>query len=308
MLQHSSARRLAPRPSRQRTKPVSKPFSRFKECSSDGYIGTTIGGHYHLTKILGKGGLGTVYLAADVRDGSEVAVKIINITPCKLTHEDIVERAEILAKVRHKNVVEIKESGIHDGEAYIVMERMKGTDLYDLLKDEAHLSWETTKDIAAQVCAGLHALHEKGIIHRDIKPSNIFLTEDGTAKIFDFDISRFIFLEQEDDEVKMTGYFYGTCHYASPEQATGKSDYDHRADIYSFGLVMYKMLSGLLPFTGEDPMAIMKMRLTTPPTPLTEMWDDVSQAVNDVVMRALEMNPDKRFQSMEEMRQAILAA
>jgi serine/threonine-protein kinase len=255
--------------------PAKTQLSHHHHTSTDRFIGRIIDRRYSIEGKLGSGALGTVYLATDLRTQRKVALKIYKHLPFEKRDgpELIVGEAEIIAKIDHE------------------------------LSHKGTLSWDETKRIAAQVCCGLDALHARGIIHRDIKPENIFIT-DGKVKIIDFDLSKFkclIIIEPE------SGHICGTAAYMSPEQASGMQNIDHRTDIYALGVTMYVMLSGRLPFAAEGSLGLIMAHKDQIPRPLGEWFNDFPHDAEDIIMRALEKKPERRYKSTEELRALVLA-
>ena len=266
--------------------------------------GKIIQKRYQLEGVIGRGGIGEVYLAMDMKKNSEVAVKICRNAPQKKCCEKRVKReTRELQKINHINHVKLKNSGIVDGDPFLVMEYMKGMDLKKYLDIYKILPWESTKLIMIQLCDAVQALHEKGIIHQDIKPENIFISDQGLVKLFDFDVSEFIFLER----LWGKGKFYGTPMYLAPETCKEKMP-DHRIDIWASGVVMYQMLCGDTPFNANNFYALIYRIVMDEPLWPGEVDPKASipKEAENIVMHALEKNPDKRFQSMKEMKNAIL--
>jgi serine/threonine protein kinase len=282
------------------------PFAKFHEGSSELHANAIVAGRYQLGRVLGEGAIGKVYQATDLLERREVAVKI---SKDRLPSKIIVQEAEALLRIRHPNIVKVTDAGLLEDKAYVVMELLHGQNLDDFLFKSGPLSWEQTKDIAVQLCSGLQMLHDNGIIHRDIKPSNVFLTEEGIVKVLDYDISEFKLLEEEDDYRRTQGIFWGNPAYASPEQAAGGCEFDRRVDIYAVGTLMYKMLGSVLPFSADNAVSLLMVRLTKDPFPLGERLVDnsVPQEAISIIMRSLAKKADDRFSTMDEMRQAILS-
>ena len=270
--------------------------------------GMIVDRRYWLKKIIGRGGFGTVYLAIDAMKKEKVALKIRDNRTSMLSFSEkrITSEINALSQVNHRNIVSMKGAGVCNGESYVVMEYLKGLDLEEYIQQEKMVPYPETAHIVAQICSGLGALHDKGIIHRDIKPHNVFLLQDGTVKIFDFDLSRFTGFEQSEPFELMSGTILGTISYLAPEIIKGSRP-DHRADIYAVGVIMYKMLCGELPIVGEMPLHTITSILMKVPEPPSAKNPLVSDKTDRIVMRALEKDPDKRFASIMEMRDALFA-
>ncbi|MCI0503321.1 serine/threonine protein kinase [Candidatus Micrarchaeota archaeon] len=271
----------------------------------DDRSGMLVNGQYRLEKIVGRGGMGTVYLATDTKRNEAVAVKIRDgntirsVSPKRITSE-----IQALSQVRHRNVVSMKDAGTCGADSFIVMEYLEGMDLDRYIAQEGTVPYADAIPILAQICSGLGALHDKGIIHRDVKPHNVFLLRDGTVKIFDFDLSRFSGQEQAELHESRHGYIIGTPHYLPPEAFKGIRP-DHRADIYAVGVIMYRMLCGALPIDCDEVAQIMGKILFENPAPPSARNPSLPQRADEIAMRALEKEPERRFQSMDEMRREL---
>jgi eukaryotic-like serine/threonine-protein kinase len=307
-------------------------------CQSNSLLGCLIGDHerYRLESLLGKGGMGDVYKAIDIRLGKEVAIKLLraSLTNTSTTAElDFKRRFErecaICAALKSENIVQVSDYGItNEGLPFYVMEYLEGQTLAQVLKQESKLSVERTKLIMAQVFAGLSSAH-KGvifktpgvsneerikIIHRDLKPANIFLVPTvlgERAKLIDFGVAKIKSLHTENPN--LTNCFLGTHHYSAPEQFDGQQHIDERSDIYCLGIILYEMLTGADPFglksqeqrvTGES---WIKAHLLAEVQPLRSQHgcENLSVELEHIVMRCLEKRPDQRFQSVEALAQAL---
>ncbi len=262
-----------------------------------------INDRYELAGVIGRGGMGTVYLAKDLTDNSEVVVKIREKSARKTSRKRITSEIEALKEVNHKNLVTLKDSGIVGEKAYVVMELMVGLDLRMYLERVGTAPWASARHILSESCEGLGAMHSKGIVHKDVKPENIFLTVDGTIKVFDFDLS---FFTRFGDK-HAPGMIYGTPALLPPEQIRGMPT-DLRGDIYSLGVVMYTTLCGQYPFTGERTIQILyQIRNHEPPPPSWVAPEaGIPKGADEIVAKAMAKDPDMRFNSMQEMRDAIL--
>lgn len=262
---------------------------------------------YRLDRLLGRGGVGAVYAATDVELGRPVAIKLL--LPDFPTDEQALERfrreARAAARLNHPNVADIYHyETLSGGEAYLVMELVKGLTLRQYLRLRAPLPFADAIKIARQVANGVEAAHRGGIIHRDLKPSNIILT--GThigrlhAKIVDFGIAK---LKEQmvagEGSLTATGSFIGTPHYMSPEQCVGY-DLDERSDIYSLGVILYEMVAGRAPFDGPTAIAIALKHIKEPPPPLKRFRSDVPEPLIHLVMESLHVNPSARPQTAAE--------
>ncbi|MCS6885780.1 MAG: protein kinase [Acidobacteriota bacterium] len=258
-------------------------------------------GHYKLHKFLDSGGMGEVYLATDEILKRQVAIKILK--PNDRTKARFLTEARAVASLNHPNIVIIYEVGYTDKNCpFIVMEYIEGTSLEELLL-AGHLPLEKTLDLAIQAAEGLAAAHVQKIVHRDIKPSNLMISKDGRLKILDFGLSKLLqdIPADASTQIKHTseGTILGTIAYLSPEQALGQN-VDHRSDIFSFGIVLYKMLTGKHPFPGSNSVET-TMKIVTQSA---EKWPKDSAIpieLKKLVMKCLMKSPDDRYQSMKEV-------
>ena len=265
--------------------------------AKDSIKGTTFAGRYQLIEELGRGGMGVVYKAEDTKLKRTVALKFL---PPELTHiPDVKDRfmreAQAAAALDHPNICTVYEFDEAEEKTFISMAYVEGQSLRKKL-ESGPLELDEALRIAIQVAEGLQIAHKKGIVHRDIKSANIMVTEDNQAKIMDFGLARMTggtLLTQE-------GTAMGTIAYMSPEQAQGE-EVDHRTDIWSFGVVLYEMFGGQLPFMGEQDQAVVYSILNKKPKPITELRSEVPVSIEQVVDKALEKNPDKRYQQIDEL-------
>jgi eukaryotic-like serine/threonine-protein kinase len=266
-------------------------------------LGDILDVRLRLGKVLGAGGMGTVYQAEDLASGQPVAVKVLH--PFLAAGGGLTRfrrEAEAAANLQHENIVTVREFGVaSDGTAFIVMELLEGEDLRQLMR-RGQLSVRATAGIVADATRGLAAAHRAGIVHRDLKPENIFVRgRDGTsarpAKILDFGIAKIRSTER--DSTTATGVALGTPHYMAPEQARGERNIDHRVDLYALGVILYEALSGRKPHRGSSYNAILFNILHTAPEPLRRMRPDLPGSLCDVVERAMAYTPSDRFSSAE---------
>ncbi|MFZ5632913.1 MAG: Stk1 family PASTA domain-containing Ser/Thr kinase [Bacillota bacterium] len=261
-------------------------------------IGKMLGNRYEVLEQLGGGGMAIVYKGRDVILNRLVTIKLMR--PEYTSDEDFVRRfrreARSVASLSHPNIVSIYDVGREDDMQYLVMEYVDGKDLRSIIKREGPLDPARAVAIARQICDALEHAHENNIVHRDIKPHNILITRNGRAKLTDFGIAR----EASAATVTTTDTIVGSVHYLSPEQARGEVA-DPKSDIYSLGVVLYEMLAGSVPFTGDSPIAIALKHIQSDPEPPTRRKPDIPVELERVVMRALHKDPDKRFGSAREM-------
>ena len=259
-------------------------------------IGQTVS-HYKILEKLGGGGMGVVYKAHDAELDRDVALKFLPhyLTSDPTEKERFYNEARAAAALMHQNIAVVYEIGEHDGQLFIAMEYVEGKTLKEVVHGEP-LSLHQVLDIAVQVCDGLAAAHEKGIVHRDIKSENIILTPKGQAKVMDFGLAKV----KGATKLTKTGSTLGTAAYMSPEQAQGE-EVDQRSDIFSFGVVFYEMLTGRLPFRGEHPTALAYSIVNEEPQPVGRFNGKVTPEIEHIVSKALAKDKDERYQHADEV-------
>jgi serine/threonine-protein kinase len=284
----------------------------------DPLIQTVVAGRYRIIKPLGEGGMGVVYLAEHVAIQKAIALKVLR---AQYAHKgDIVTRfqqeAISASRIKHPNVLDVFDFGqIENGCFYLAMEYLEGNDLADELERRRIVEPGRGIRIGLQVCRALSAAHAKGVVHRDLKPENVFLQRTGDGeeivKIVDFGIAHLRSKEDAEAETKQrrltrTGMIFGTPEYMSPEQAGGKKA-DERADVYAVGIIMYEMFTGAVPFTGDSFLGVLSKHLSDPAPAMSTVFPElqITPELQSVIMRALEKEPGKRYQSMLEFAQAI---
>ncbi|HVE70477.1 MAG TPA: serine/threonine-protein kinase [Thermoanaerobaculia bacterium] len=262
---------------------------------------------FEIVRVLGKGGMGTVYLARDEKLARYVAVKVLNAS--EMAYDDrrarFFREARSAASIRHPNIATIHEVGeTAEGLPFIVMEYCEGETLSQRIRRRTIESAEFLT-IARQVAAGLAAAHEKGIIHRDIKSANIILEPSGVVKILDFGLAKAIPRALTDPGVEKsfdstTGHFFGTLHYIAPEQARG-ANADVRSDIFSAGVVFYQMAAGHLPFNAEAPLMVLDKIRDGEPEPFVPLDPSFPPTATRIISRLLQKDPDDRYQTAREL-------
>jgi serine/threonine-protein kinase len=264
----------------------------------DTLINTLFDGRYRVIRRLGSGGMANVYLAEDEELGRRVAIKVLDEKHAN--DEQFVERfrreAKNAASLSHPNIVSIYDRGEAEGTYYIAMEYIEGRSLKELIVARGPLPIDRAVAYARQILGAVRFAHRKGIVHRDIKPHNVLVDTDGRLKVTDFGIAR----AGAASQMTEAGSIIGTAQYLSPEQARG-APVDQRSDLYSVGIVLYEMLTGSVPFSGDTPVEIAMKHISAVPRPPSEARPEVPEDLDLVVLRALAKDPRDRFQSAEEM-------
>jgi len=262
-----------------------------------------IGGKYRLINELGRGGMGVVYKAEDVKLKRSVALKFLprDLTRDPEARERFIHEAQAASQLDHTNICTVHEIDDDDGQMYIAMACYQGESLKEKLK-RGPLSLADAVDIALQTAGGLTKAHEQGIVHRDVKPANILITEDGSVKIVDFGLAKL----SDQTRITRSGTTMGTVAYMSPEQAKGVV-VDQRADVWSLGAVLYEMLTGELPFQGNKETAVVYSILNEDPKPLHSVIPHVPYELEEIIKKALKKEPSDRFLSAKEMAAALHA-
>jgi|GEM_PF-1945906 len=273
--------------------------------------GILLDGRYRLGGIIGEGGMGVVYEGHHEKLGSRVAVKFLR-TDIKYSQEMLQRfenEAKVAASLGHKNIVSIFDMGSYESIPYFVMEFLEGEPLDEIINAKGILLETEAVDIAIQILQALNAVHSKGIIHRDLKPENIVIVPQPgggeIVKILDFGICRLQSDAGSAMRVTRTGAVFGTPYYMSPEQAEGRKDIDSRADLYSVGAILYKMLTGRTPFIGENYNAVIVDIINKDPDSLRRWNKEISIDLEAVIMKALSRNRDKRFLDASEFIEAL---
>jgi eukaryotic-like serine/threonine-protein kinase len=261
-------------------------------------IGKRVSGRYKLLEVIGDGGMAIVYRAKDLILDREVAVKVLRSEFNK--DEDFIRRfkreAESATSLDHPNIVSIYDVGEDEDIYFIVMEYVQGKTLKQYIKEHGKLSVEESLHIMKQVVSGIAVAHDYGIIHRDIKPHNILITENGTAKLTDFGIA----LAITSATITHTNSILGSVHYFSPEQARGGIA-NAKSDIYSFGAVLYEMVTGRVPFVGESPVSVALKHLQENVIEPRRLNPEIPQSVENIILRALAKNPMQRYDSAQDL-------
>ena len=285
------------------------------EASSDPLVGHTLDDKYRLEERLGIGGMGTVYQARHLLIDRAVAVKVLNSRFVEDEAAQVRFRREARAagRLQHANAVAVTDFGqTTDGYVYIVMELLKGRTLRDVLAKEAPLDPARAVALMLQISAAVAAAHEAGIIHRDLKPANIFIVQNSdvpaVVKVLDFGIAKLAADSLEDDEepkaLTLVGAMIGTPRYMSPEQCDG-AELTPAADVYSLGVILYEMLTGVVPFSGSTPLAIAMKHANELPRRPSEYAGGIPLALEELVLHALEKDPGDRPANAAEFRREL---
>ena len=263
----------------------------------DKYVGKKLDGRYEIRELIGIGGMANVYRCYDTIDDREVAIKILKDE--FLNNEEFIRRfkneSKAIAVLSHPNIVKVYDVSFGDMIQYIVMEYIDGITLKEYINQQQILTWKETVHLVTQILKALSHAHSKGVVHRDIKPQNMMLLSDGTIKVTDFGIARF-----SNSTRTMTEQAIGSVHYIAPEQAKGDIT-DGKTDIYSIGIMMYEMLTGTLPFDGENAVSVALMHLqVTPDTPRT-INPSIPEGIEEITLKAMQKQPGDRYQSAQDM-------
>jgi serine/threonine protein kinase len=262
-------------------------------------LAAALEGRYQVLSELGRGGMGIVYQAYDKQLKEQVAIKLLS--PLLSTDPEALERltreVSMARRVTHANVIRIHDLSEVNGLHYVSMEYFGGVNLKEHLKRSGPLSLLSAYQIFSQICEGLEAAHSQGVIHRDLKAQNIMVGQSGQIKIIDFGLARSVHLEG----MTATGLIMGTPEYMAPEQVSGKH-VDERADIYALGVILYEMLTGRVPFTGDSAIAVGFQQLKDPPPPPRSINPQIPEEVERILLKALEKDPIRRYRNADEMR------
>jgi len=273
-----------------------------------------LGGRYRLGRLIANGGMAEVWEAVDDILGRPVAVKVLHVhlAEDESFRERFRREAIAAARLAHPSVVATFDTGVDGAVTYIVMELVDGQTLRQTLNETGPMAAARVVHIGAQVADALHYAHKAGVVHRDVKPANILLCSDGRVKVADFGIAKAVEESEPDrpdpaEALTGTGSIVGTAQYLSPEQVEGRP-VDGRTDVYALGVVLYEMLCGRPPFTGDTEMAVALQHLTTAPLAPRQVQGRIPRALEDVVLRAMAKAPTGRYQSAAELQTALKSA
>ncbi len=263
----------------------------------DKYVGKKLDGRYEIRELIGIGGMANVYRCYDTIDDREVAIKILKDE--FLNNEEFIRRfkneSKAIAVLSHPNIVKVYDVSFGDMIQYIVMEYIDGITLKEYINQQKILTWKETVHLVTQILAALSHAHSKGVVHRDIKPQNMMLLSDGTIKVTDFGIARF-----SNSTRTMTEQAIGSVHYIAPEQAKGDIT-DGKTDIYSVGVMMYEMLTGKLPFDGENAVSVALMHLQIVPDSPRTINPSIPEGIEEITLKAMQKQPADRYLSAQDM-------
>jgi serine/threonine protein kinase/Tfp pilus assembly protein PilF len=271
--------------------------------SEDLTRGTLFADRYEIIEELGKGGMGKVYRAEDIKIRQEIALKFIKpeISSDIKTLDRFRNELKTARLISHRNVCRMFDLGEYEGIHYITMEYVAGEDLKSFLRRSRQISIKTAIEIAKQICEGLSEAHRLGVVHRDLKPGNIMIDKDGNARIMDFGIARNL----KTKDITEAGVMIGTPEYMSPEQAEAKET-DQRTDVYSLGIILYEMVTGKLPFEGDSPLSIsLKHKREIPKSP-KELNGQISDDFSGVILRCMEKDKENRYQSAGKLHSDLV--
>lgn len=264
----------------------------------DNNIGRKLDGRYEITELIGEGGMANVYKATDNVEKKTVAVKILKKEFAE--NEEFLRRfrneSKAIAVLSHPNIVKVFDVGFSDKIQFIVMEYIDGITLKEYMEQKGTLTWKDSVHFIIQVLRALQHAHTKGIVHRDIKPQNIMKFDDGTIKVMDFGIAKFA----REDGKTAADQAIGSVHYISPEQAGGGVT-NEKSDIYSVGVMFYEMLTGQKPFDTDNPVSVAVMHMQSKAVPPREVNPDIPRELERIIMKAMEKDPEKRYQSALDM-------
>jgi tetratricopeptide (TPR) repeat protein/predicted Ser/Thr protein kinase/ribosomal protein L40E len=267
--------------------------------------GLEIADRYRVKGLIGKGGMGVVYLVDDLELEREIALKVIrsDISSSPESLERFKREIQLSAKVTHRNVLRVYDLGESEGVKFLTMEYVQGEDLSNIVKRDGRLPFDRVMNYFQQICAGLGVAHEQGVIHRDLKPQNVMIDPTDRVLLTDFGLATVA----ESSSAAKSGAIMGTPYYMSPEQVRGE-ELDQRSDIYALGIMLYELLTGAIPFAGGGIMDVMKRRLTEKPRPIGELNPDLPQYVRRIIDKCLATDRDERYASCEEIVKDIYDA
>ena len=262
------------------------------------YIGTTFDGRYRIERIVGIGGMAFVYEATDIIYNKKVAIKLLKdkFSDDSRAVKRFINESKSLELLSHPNIVKIYDISVNTPHKYIVMEYINGITLRKYMNYKLPLEWREAVEFTEQILLALDHAHTKGVVHRDIKPQNIMIMQGGKIRVTDFGIAKI----PKSESLTLVDKAIGTVYYISPEQA-GSRKIDARSDIYSLGIMLYEMVTGKLPFTADTPIAVIFKHIHDAPTPPTKLNPTIPRGLEQIILCAMEKNPQNRYQSAAQM-------
>ncbi len=265
-------------------------------------VGNTIANRYLLQSKIGEGGMAIVFKANDLELDDEIALKVFlqQVVDPKMQEESLgrfKQELKLSRQLNHENIIRLYDIGMFEGRRYISMELLRGIVLEELMEKEGRVDFARGLAYLGQSCAGLQAAHDKGVIHRDIKPDNLFVTNEEVIKVMDFGIAK----NTHARGMTIEGMTAGTPEYMAPEQISSFSDVNHSADLYSLGLIAYRMFTAKLPFEHEELMPLLMMHLNETPTPPRQLNPEIPAELEEIILRLLEKDPANRISSCREL-------
>src|SRR6185503_19128264 len=284
------------------------------ERRDDPLLGQTLASKYLIEKLIKRGGMGSVYLGKHILMDKTVAIKVLR--PSLAMDDDVVRRfsreAKAASRISHPHAVSVTDFGeSENGVVFLVMEYLDGQTLKEIIKSEGQMGLNRAVEIIRQVSGALDAAHEQGVVHRDLKSDNIMLSQTNGgdwAKVLDFGIAKIQQTETPDADITAANLVIGTPQYMSPEQCSQSTTIDARSDIYSLGIIIYEMLAGQLPFTGESPTVIMMKQVQDPPPSILDVRPDLPATISALISKSLAKQPADRFQKAGELLAALSQA
>ena len=262
-------------------------------------VGTTLDSRYKIEKCLGTGGMSIVYKATDLRDGSDVAIKMLrdDVADDKDSLNIFMNESKVVSMLSHPNIVSIRAVSFKTEKKYLVMEYIDGISLRTYMDKRGALDFDEFISFSEQILAALEHAHSRGVVHRDIKPQNILVLKDGFIKVTDFGIAK---VPEKSKGKTISDNAIGTVYYISPEQAAGKSA-DSRSDLYSFGVLMYEMATGQLPFDDERPISILMMQIHDRPLPPRKINKQIPRGLEKLILTLMEKDPRRRYRTAKDV-------
>lgn len=266
--------------------------------------GTLLNNRYQLLERLGTGGMAEVFRARDVMLDRYVAIKVLrkDYTENQAFQDRFRQEARAAANLSHPNIVTVHDFGLGEGQLYIVMENVPGTDLKTLIRKRGRFRVEEAIPLMVQACAGLGYAHRAGLVHCDVKPHNMLVTPDQRLKVTDFGIARALATILPGER---TDVVWGSPQYFAPEQAAGEAP-SPASDVYSLGVVLYEMLSGTPPFTATSADELARLHIEAEPIPIREYVPDIPSALEEIVMKVLSKEPSARYRTADQLGRVLL--